>query len=344
MPCKKNNIIRKEILAYYENYKRDLPWRTEQDNNQNPYFTLVSEIMLQQTQVNTVLEYYKKFIKKWPNLNRLAKASTEDVLTMWSGLGYYSRAKNLLKSAKIISKSYNGVIPNKYEDLISLPGIGEYTASAIVSFAFGQNSVVIDTNIKRFIARISGLNKNDMFNKRKINGIGRKIFPKSNSGKFAQAIMDFSSDICTKRNPSCAKCFLKNYCKFDLTLEKIERRKKVKKKFAIVFFYLFRNKYFFLKKRPLSSILGGMYEVPGTEWKYNSFPKPPEKLKYMHTLSKTIIYKLSNTYLQTKIYKVNIKNKDNIQESGIWVSNSDLKSLPLSILTKKIINYCMTEK
>ena len=229
MSCKKNSIIRKKILAYYENNKRDLPWRTEQDNNQNPYFTLVSEIMLQQTQVNTALVYYEKFIKKWPNLNSLALANIEDVLTIWAGLGYYSRAKNLLKAAKIISEKYNGIIPDKYEDLICLPGIGEYTASAIISFAFGKFSVVIDTNIRRFIIRINGLSNNDMVNKLKFNNIGKKMFPKSNSGKFAQAIMDFSSDICTKINPSCTKCFLKNDCKFDLSLEKNYKRKKSKK-------------------------------------------------------------------------------------------------------------------
>ena len=111
-----------------------------------------------------------------------------------------------------------------------MPGIGEYTASAIVSFAFGKFSVVIDTNIKRFISRIYGLNKNDMVNKLKFNEIGKNV-PKSNSGKFAQAIMDFSSDICTKRNPSCNKCFLKNDCKFDLSRKKL-REKKVKKKFS----------------------------------------------------------------------------------------------------------------
>ena len=118
MSNKKYTIIRDKILSYYENNKRDLPWRTKQDNNQNPYFTLVSEVMLQQTQVNTALSYYKKFITKWPTIDRLAKADEEDVLTLWSGLGYYSRAKNLLKAAKIISVKYNGIIPNKYENLI----------------------------------------------------------------------------------------------------------------------------------------------------------------------------------------------------------------------------------
>ena len=229
MSCKKNNIIRKKILSYYKNNKRSLPWRTAEDNNQNPYFTLVSEIMLQQTQVSTVLSYFEKFIKKWPDLNSLAHANIEDVLVIWSGLGYYSRAKNLLKAAKIIKEKHNGIIPYKYKDLIDLPGIGEYTASAITSFAFGKFSVVIDTNIKRFITRVNGLHKDDMLNKLKINEIGKKMFPKSNSGKFAQAIMDFSSDICTKRNPSCNKCFLRNNCKFDLSLEKSYEKKKLKR-------------------------------------------------------------------------------------------------------------------
>ncbi len=344
MSYNKNSIIRKRILAYYENNKRKLPWRTNKDNNQNPYFTLVSEIMLQQTQVNTALSYYEKFIKKWPNLNSLAQANIEDILTMWSGLGYYSRAKNLLKTAKIISEKYNGIIPHKYEQLICLPGIGEYTASAIISFAFGGFSVVIDTNIKRFMARVNGINKNDMVNKRQLFEIGQKLFPKSNSGKFAQAIMDFSSDICTKRNPSCYRCFLKSYCKFDINLENNYDRKKIIKKYSLVFFYIFKNKYFFLRKRELSGALGGMYEVPGTEWQFKSWPKPPVKINSFYILPKIIKYKLSNTNLQIKIYKVNVKKKNNIKEEGVWISNSGLESLPVSVLTKKIINYCMHEK
>ena len=201
--------------------------------------------MLQQTQVNTVIDYYKRFITKWPDLKKLGQANIEDILIMWSGLGYYSRAKNLLKAAKIICKKYNGTIPDKYEDLICLPGIGEYTASAIVSFSFGKFSVVIDTNIRRFISRINGLNKNDMANKKKVNEIGKKLFPKSNSGKFAQAIMDFSSDICTKKRPSCSNCFLKLYCQFDEALEEYSKMKKIKKKYSLVFFLYFKEQIFF---------------------------------------------------------------------------------------------------
>lgn len=344
MHCKKNIIVKKKILAYYKINKRDLPWRTKQDNNQNPYFTLVSEIMLQQTQVNTVLDYYKKFIKKWPTVNSLAKANIEDVLTMWSGLGYYSRAKNLLQAAKIISFKYNGNIPNKFKDLICLPGIGEYTASAIISFAYGEFAVVLDTNIKRFLTRIFGLKKSDILYKNKLNNIGEKFFSKSNSGKLAQAIMDFSSDICKKKNPSCFKCPLEDYCKYDEFLEINHERKIVKKKYTFVFFYLLKDKYFFLRKRDLSKSLGGMYEVPGTQWKCKTWPTLPLKFKYLDTLPKVISYKLSNTDLQTRIYKVNIKNKASIKEEGIWVRSSELEKIPLSILTKKILNYCINYK
>ncbi|OUU61757.1 MAG: hypothetical protein CBC22_06905 [Alphaproteobacteria bacterium TMED62] len=341
MSKKKYSIIRKKILSYYENNKRNLPWRTKQDNNQNPYFTLVSEVMLQQTQVNTALGYYKKFIKKWPTVCSLAKANDEDILTLWAGLGYYSRAKNLLKAAKIITVKYDGIIPNKYEDLISLPGIGEYTASAIISFAFGKFSVVIDTNVKRFIGRVNGLEKIININKNEFNKLGVKLFPKENSGKFAQAIMDFSSDICTKIKPSCSKCFLKLYCEFDETLEEKSKKKKIKKKYSLVFFYILKKKFFFLRKRPLKVTLGGMYEVPGTDWIDKKWPKIPEEINSINALPRTIKYKFSNINLETKIYKLHINKKKVFNEQGIWIESKDLKKFPLSVLTRRIINYSL---
>ena len=341
MSNKKYIIIREKILSYYENNKRNLPWRTKQDNNQNPYFTLVSEVMLQQTQVKTALSYYKKFIKKWPTINRLAKAKEEDVLTLWSGLGYYSRAKNLLKAARVISIKYNGIIPDKYEDLIRLPGIGEYTASAIISFAFGKFSVVIDTNIKRFIHRINGQKRIVNINKNEFYKLGKKLFPKENSGKFAQAIMDFSSDICTKKNPACSNCFLKFYCQFDETSEENSKKKKIKKKYSLVFFYILKNKYFFLRKRSLNIAFAGMYEVPGTDWIDKEWPKIPKEINSINVLPKTIKYKFSNTDLETKIYKIHVNKKRIFKEQGIWIETKDLRKLPLSVLTKRIINYSL---
>ncbi len=194
-----NSNIRNKILTFYKENKRQLPWRTIEDNNQNPYYTLVSEYMLQQTQVKTALKYFQAFIKKWPKIENLANANEEEVLTIWSGLGYYNRAKNLLKTAKIIKKEYKGIIPFQKESLLKLPGIGIYTAAAIRSFSFGKHEVVLDTNIKRFIFRIYGIHERYYKEKNILETYGNKLFPKNNTGKFAQAIMDFSSEICKKK-------------------------------------------------------------------------------------------------------------------------------------------------
>ena len=203
----KKDIIKNRILSYYKNNKRKLPWRTKEDNNQNPYHTLVSEVMLQQTQVKTATSYYKRFIKKWPNIKSLSNANLDEVLVMWSGLGYYNRAKNLLKSAKIITTKFRGNIPSNKESLISLPGIGDYTSAAIMSFAFGKHALAIDTNIKRFFIRVFGLNNNKKNDLKQISIIASRVFPKNNSGKFAQALMDFSSDICKKKNQNVQDAF-----------------------------------------------------------------------------------------------------------------------------------------
>ncbi len=339
MTNKHNTIIKNKIIAYYENNKRNLPWRTEKDNDQDPYFTLVSEIMLQQTQVNTVLDYYKRFLQKWPNIDSLSKASTEEVLVLWSGLGYYNRAKNLLKSAKIIKTNFNGIIPNKLEELLSLPGIGEYTACAIISFAYGKFSLVLDTNVKRFIKRIYGLNNKNKLEKEEINKYGLKLFPRDNSGKFAQALMDFSSDICTKIKPSCSSCFLNTYCKYDKENEEPSKKLLIKKKFSIVFFYLYKKKFFFLKKRSLTSLLDGMYEVPGTAWTEEKWPNINMDLKKKNFLPGIIKYKFSHISLETKVYKVEIRKKEVIKEKGVWVSIEKLHDIPVSGLTKKIIKH-----
>ena len=341
---KLSDIINKKILAYYRDNKRTLPWRTSQDNNQNPYYTLVSETMLQQTQVNTALSYYKKFIKKWPTIESLAEADLEDVLIMWSGLGYYNRAKNLLKTAKIVVNRYNKIIPCNREYLLRLPGIGEYTSAAIMSFAYGKHQVPLDTNVKRFIIRVYGLDESFSLNKKKIGIYGLKVFPKNNSGRFAQAVMDFASAICTKVKPSCQKCFLRKNCKFtidSLKKNKVLNSKLVKKKFSIVQLYLYKKKYFFLKKRPLNKILGGLYEVPGSKWNLDNWPTLPKNFKESDLLAGIINYKFSHFELKTRVIVIHLKDKILEKENGIWVSKKDLSQIPISTLTKKILAYSL---
>ena len=161
--------------------------------------------MLQQTRVKAVLNYYKVFLIKFPNIRSLALAREKDILIAWAGLGYYRRAINLHKTAKVIFKEYDGIIPSEKIVLRKLPGIGEYTSAAIASFAYGKEELVIDTNVERFIKRIFNL-QDDRARGNKIKELGEKLFPKRKRGDFAQAIMDFSNDYCTKLNPKCKIC------------------------------------------------------------------------------------------------------------------------------------------
>ena len=195
------SVMRWRILDWYDRHRRVLPWRPPAGQTVAPYHVWLSEIMLQQTTVNTVINKYIKFLDLWPNLNQLSKTSESKLLKFWSGLGYYRRATNLLKCAKIIKINYNSKIPNKYKELIQLPGIGEYTANAILGIAFNKSVMPVDANIERIIARIYSLRQPLAEEKKNIINIAKKFISKNNSSNLIQAFMDYGSAICLPRNP-----------------------------------------------------------------------------------------------------------------------------------------------
>ena len=221
------------LLIWYSKNKRKLPWRIKK-NIKNPYYVWISEIMLQQTNVNTVINYYKKFISNWPTIYSLSKAKLDKILFTWQGLGYYNRATNLHKTAKIICSKYNGKIPSTYNTLIQLPGIGEYTANAIMAIAYNKQTIGIDVNISRIISRLYNLNPN---NNKEITKRLYKLLPINKSSNFMQALMDVGAQICKKKSVNCLICPLKKYCNFYNQKKKINFNilKKEKKKN----FYLF---------------------------------------------------------------------------------------------------------
>ena len=188
-------MISKKLLRWYALNKRDLPWRTTHD----PYKIWISEIMLQQTQVSTVIHYYRKWINKFPNAKKLSKANYNDVLKLWEGLGYYSRCKNIYKTAPLVQEKF----PNNYSELINLPGIGDYTAKTILAIAFNKNQVGIDTNLERIGFRLLGLKKKSKFNQNKVRKFLEKIQDKNNPGDFNQALMDLGSNICQSQSVNC---------------------------------------------------------------------------------------------------------------------------------------------
>ena len=200
----------KIILKWYDKEKRNLPWRESDKNIIDVYKVWISEIMLQQTTVSVVIPYFQRFILRFPDINILAKAKIEDVLTYWAGLGYYSRARNLHKCAKNIVENYNSIFPEKYETLINLPGIGDYTASAICAIAYNQHEVAVDVNVKRVISRIN--NKQNLSNI-EIKKLAKKILSLERSGDFNEAIMDLGSKICKAKDPKCTICPLNKICR-----------------------------------------------------------------------------------------------------------------------------------
>jgi len=183
----------KKILSWYDNNKRTLPWRISQKSKKKHYYRILSEFMLQQTQVKTVVSYFKNFVKKIPNLKALSKTNEKKVLKLWEGLGYYNRAKNLHKTSKILIKKYNGKIPNKFEKLKELPGIGEYTANVLLALIYNQPRVALDGNVKRVLSRLFNKNIDNADN----------LFKTERNADLAEALMEFGSLICKPKDPKC---------------------------------------------------------------------------------------------------------------------------------------------
>ena len=199
------------LLTWYRQHGRTLPWRRHSD----PYAVWVSEVMLQQTRVDTVIPYFKRWMRLFPTIKKLAHASERDVLKAWEGLGYYSRARNLHKTAKIVVEKYNGELPRNVEELNSLPGIGRYTVGAIASMAFGMDEPTLDGNLRRVFARLFDVTElaDSSAGEKILWRLAAKHLPKGQAGDYNQALMDLGAMICIPKNPHCLICPLMKICK-----------------------------------------------------------------------------------------------------------------------------------
>lgn len=253
------------LLNWYESNKRDMPWR----GSNNPYSIWVSEIMLQQTQVETVRPYYENFLKKLPTVKHLAQADEQTVLKLWEGLGYYTRARNLHQSAKKIVNEFGGSFPETYQEWLDLPGIGMYTAAAITSIAFNNSVAVVDGNVLRVVSRLTELEDDISSNKTKQNVFQSltQIIPKKNQGEFNQALMELGALICKKQNPQCTICPINKYCQaFQNNTVKLfpkKKKSKLRPHKEIVVGVLVKNNKLLIAKRRTDQMLGGLWEFPG---------------------------------------------------------------------------------
>ena len=323
----KNQNISKKILHWYDNNKRLLPWRKHISKKQTQYFILVSEFMLQQTQVKTVIPYFNNFINKIPNLAKLAKVKEKKLMKCWEGLGYYSRAKNLKKTAKKIILEFNGKLPDNIEELKKLPGIGEYTSRAIMAIAYNAPVIPLDGNVERILKRVFYLRKQNEISKDYI--ISKKsFFGKSNrSSDYAQAIMEIGALICRPLKPLCNKCPIsKNCISYKKNDFEIKSRKKFNKiKYFEANIYQNQNKYLLIKNEKFK-FLENLFIFPMKEVKKN---------KFNASINKKISIKMSNMDMKIILNKKNklIKIKD-----SFLLDKRNIKSQIIPSFTKKIFN------
>ena len=321
------NRITKKILYWYDNNKRSLPWRKKFSRRKREYFTLVSEFMLQQTQVATVIPYFNNFVKKIPNFEKLSKIDDKKLLKYWEGLGYYSRAKNLKKTAKKIISEFNGRLPSTIEDLKTLPGVGEYTSRAIMAIAFNKPVIPLDGNIERVIKRIFYLRNSRETSKENI--INKKSFfgKASRSSDYAQAIMEIGALICKPNNPLCFECPIsfdcKSYKKNDFKIKSKNKFNKIKYFEADI--YQNKNKYLLIKNNKFKFLRNFLI-----------FPmKEVKKNKFNTSMKRKINIKLSN--MDMKIL-LNQKNKFLKIKNSYLLDKKKIKDQILPSFTKKIFN------
>lgn len=257
--------ITRSLLTWYKHNARRLPWREDAD----PYAIWVSEIMLQQTRVGTVIPYFQRWMERFPNLETLAKATEQDVLLAWEGLGYYSRAHNLYRAARLIFEEHGGEIPHDQKGLQALPGIGRYTAGAISSIAFGKDEPVLDGNVRRVLARIFNVSApaRSPAGERELWELASDILPPGEAGDHNQALMELGALVCTPRNPVCESCPLAEICQAYALGIQDERPVMGKRPgiphLIVAAAVIRRSGKFLITRRPLNGLLGGMWEFPG---------------------------------------------------------------------------------
>jgi A/G-specific adenine glycosylase len=257
--------MRSLLLSWFAENARDLPWRRTPD----PYAIWISEIMLQQTRVQAVVPYYERFLERFPAVERLARARLDTVLKLWEGLGYYSRARNLHAAAKEIVARFDGHLPTTREKLLTLPGIGRYTAGAIASIAFGKREPVVDGNVTRVLCRIFRIEggPKDLAIQKRIWTIAGQLVPEGHAGQFNQAMMELGSEVCRPRRPRCHECPVSQVCGARLHNEQDSLPTRVPKKqlpcYTVAVGVIYRDGRILIDKRKPEGLLGGLWEFPG---------------------------------------------------------------------------------
>ena len=348
LPVASINSFRESVLSWYDQHRRVLPWRALLGIAPDPYHVWLSEIMLQQTVVAAVIPYFQKFMRLWPSVDDLAVAHLDDVLKEWAGLGYYARARNLHKCAQMISTEFEGVFPQTYEELKSLPGIGDYTAAAILSIAFDKPSVVVDGNVERVMSRFFAITEPLPDSKPAIRkaaallSTGRADSPSD----YAQALMDLGATVCIPKTPRCSICPLHKNCRArqqNMAVElpaRIQKKKKPFKKGYVYWISHGKSGRILLERRPEKGLFGGMVGFPTSEWLENGKIPHPEHVLSLGSpvlMEKCIIrHSFTHFDLELQGYTIRIANTGRGQ---LWVEQANILKTGLPSLFQKFANF-----
>ncbi len=325
-----------ELIYWYIKHKRDLPWR----NSKDAYLIWLSEIILQQTRVEQGMPYFFKFLEAFPTVKNFSEASEDEILRLWQGLGYYSRGRNMLKTAIKVMDEFEGVFPKAYADLITLTGIGEYTAAAIASFSNNEAKAVVDGNVYRLLARYFGVATpiNSTEGKKQFQALADELLDKSNAGEHNQAMIEFGALQCKPRNPNCENCPFITSCfayKHQQINELPVKLKKVKVRERHFRFYIIvnHNNQLIIKRRDNSDIWAGLYDLPGIELTNSSETEALESQKWFKntppfkSISDEIKHILTHQRIFARFIEIEVKTDEVLMQDGwMWVDFDELKN------------------
>jgi A/G-specific adenine glycosylase len=340
------------LLDWYDRHRRKLPWRPLPGGLIDPYRVWLSEIMLQQTGVQTVGPYFEKFLARWPTVADLGAASQDDVLRMWAGLGYYSRARNLHACAVAVLRDHGGAFPDTEEGLRTLPGIGPYTASAIAAIAFGRQTMPVDGNIERVVSRLYVMEEPLPKSKLQIQQLATTLLAATRAGDSAQALMDLGSTICTPKRPACALCPINDDCAARARGDQETFPRKAPKKAGTLrrgaAFVVTRGDELLVRTRAEKGLLGGMTEVPSSDWvaghdEAAALAQAPELkgIATWHRKVGVVSHVFTHFPLELVVYTARVAARSRAPDGMRWVPVATLHGEALPNLMRKVIAHAL---
>jgi A/G-specific adenine glycosylase len=346
------------LLDWYDRERRDLPWRAPPGRRADPYRVWLSEIMLQQTTVKAVIPYYQAFLRRWPSVEMLATASLDEVLAAWAGLGYYSRARNLHACARAVVDQHGARFPRSEGALLRLPGIGSYTAAAIAAIGFGAPATPVDGNVQRVVARLFAVPLPLPKAKPELRRLAERLTPAKRAGDHAQAMMDLGATVCTPRRPSCLMCPVASFCaaraqgiaaQLPMRAAKPERPLRL----ALGFVALREDGCVLLRRRPENGLLGGMLEVPSTDWA-EALPRTEDALRTVpvrggwQLVPGVVSHTFTHFRLDALVYRAVVPARARLTASADaprcqWLPCAELDRAALPSVMRKLIAHALTD-